>query len=185
MNPKTYPCPAPSSQSKSGSMSHHSVTTNSQQQEEAYFDNAIAPSSPESSLQIHEPQSCCPSSTHPINKNRPWEQEETQHHEPAQMTTSIPPVAYATGPAIPDDKNYVRIESRDPVRLTYCPHCGQKDVMTFTYTKPTGVTALCVGVGVLIFFPLCWVPLCIKPMKQTNHYCQNCSSKVGRVKPFQ
>jgi len=80
---------------------------------------------------------------------------------------------------------YVDIASRVPVVLTYCPKCAQQQVMTHTRTKATGTTWLCVVAGVFIFWPLCWLPLAIRPMKQTNHYCNGCGAKVGRVKPFQ
>jgi LITAF-like zinc ribbon domain len=80
---------------------------------------------------------------------------------------------------------YVFVDSRKPVTLTYCPNCAKEHVMTKTHTKANGTTAICVVAGILIFWPLCWLPLCIRSMKQTNHYCTSCGTKVGRVKPFQ
>ena len=77
------------------------------------------------------------------------------------------------------------LDSRRPVTLTYCPNCTQEHVTTFTKSKANGITWVCVGVGVAVFWPLCWVPLVAKPFKQTNHYCKNCGVKVGQVKPFQ
>mmetsp|Transcript_17648 Transcript_17648/g.42955 ORF Transcript_17648/g.42955 Transcript_17648/m.42955 type:complete len:176 (-) Transcript_17648:2131-2658(-) len=84
-----------------------------------------------------------------------------------------------------EQRQYVYIDSRKPVTLTMCPKCTKEHVTTTTRTKPNGVTAICVVAGVFIFWPLCWLPLCIRPMKQTNHYCTCCGAKVGRVKPFQ
>ncbi|KAG7373216.1 LITAF-like zinc ribbon domain containing protein [Nitzschia inconspicua] len=93
-----------------------------------------------------------------------------KHTEPAQMV---------------NDNKYVFVDSRKPVSLTYCPKCYEENIATRTHTKSNGTTALCVVAGVVIFWPLCWLPLCIKSMKQTNHYCTKCGCKVGRVKPFQ
>ena len=84
-----------------------------------------------------------------------------------------------------EQRQYVYIDSRKPVTLTMCPKCTKEHVTTTTRTKPNGVTAICVVAGVFIFWPLCWLPLCIRPLKQTNHYCTCCGAKVGRVKPFQ
>jgi predicted RNA-binding Zn-ribbon protein involved in translation (DUF1610 family) len=93
-----------------------------------------------------------------------------------------------TGTAVPvasvEHPHYVRIDSRKPVTLSYCPNCAKPHVTTHTLTKANGVTMVCVVAGVVVFWPLFWVPLVAKPMKQTNHYCQNCGVKVGRVKPF-
>ena len=83
------------------------------------------------------------------------------------------------------NQRYVYVGSREPVILTYCPACVKQHVGTTTRTKPTGTTWLVVVAGFFIFWPLCWLPLCIRPMKQTNHYCNSCGKKIGRVKPFQ
>lgn len=92
---------------------------------------------------------------------------------------------YPESPHMIDSNKYVFIDSRKPVVLTYCPKCYKEQAVTRTHTKANSTTALCVVAGVIIFWPLCWLPLCIKSMKQTNHYCTKCGCKVGRVKPFQ
>jgi len=84
----------------------------------------------------------------------------------------------------PGQKGYVYVGSRMPVTLTCCPRCAEQQITTRAVTKPTGTTWACVGVGFLVFWPICWVPLVGKSWKQTNHYCTNCGGKVGRVKPF-
>lgn len=96
------------------------------------------------------------------------------------------PVAepHNTGAAVANPK-YVHLGSRRPVTLTYCPQCANQNVTTRTQTKVTGTTWACVGVGVFVFWPLCWLPLLITPLKQTNHYCNSCGTKVGRIKPFE
>jgi predicted RNA-binding Zn-ribbon protein involved in translation (DUF1610 family) len=79
---------------------------------------------------------------------------------------------------------YVDIQSRNPVVLTHCPHCGVEQVGTRTRTQSTGATWACCGAGFILFWPLCWLPFAIKEAKQTNHYCMSCNQKVGRVKAF-
>jgi predicted RNA-binding Zn-ribbon protein involved in translation (DUF1610 family) len=102
---------------------------------------------------------------------------------PHDSTTGFPP-SPGVGVQVLNPK-YVYLETRKPVTLTYCPHCAKQNITTQTRTKVTGTTWACFAAGVLIFWPLCWIPFVVKPMKQTNHYCSNCGVKVGRVKPFQ
>lgn len=101
-------------------------------------------------------------------------------------STSIPPpTAYHQPTAQVANQRYVNVGSRHPVMLTYCPSCAKTHTATHVHTKVTGTTWVCVIAGVFIFWPLCWVPLVVKGCKQTNHYCDGCGAKVGRVKPFQ
>jgi predicted RNA-binding Zn-ribbon protein involved in translation (DUF1610 family) len=114
------------------------------------------------------------------------------NHSAATATTAtssptvlIPPsnVPHYSEPSqVVDNSRYVSIHSRKPVMLTHCPQCGKPNVNTDVGSKTTGETWLCVVAGVVIFWPLCWVPLVVKQCKQTNHYCSNCHKKVGRVK---
>ncbi len=108
------------------------------------------------------------------NKNAPQESpaEATAIYQPSKVSTVM-------------NQRYVDVGSRKPVMLTYCPTCAKQQISTHTRTKATGTTWVCVLAGVFIFWPLCWLPLVIQPMKQTNHYCNGCGAKVGRVKPFQ
>lgn len=75
--------------------------------------------------------------------------------------------------------------SRKPIELVMCPHCNQTQVRTRTKTYPSVVTWCGVVVSAAIFFPLCWIPLVCDPMKQTDHFCQNCGKKIGTVKALQ
>jgi hypothetical protein len=107
-------------------------------------------------------------------------------HEGGSPATHASPAAVSYNEnSIVDIPRYVRICTRKPVVLTHCPKCAKAHVATTTRTKATGATWLGVVAGVIIFWPLCWIPLVVEPMKQTNHYCQRCGVKVGRVKPFQ
>lgn len=80
---------------------------------------------------------------------------------------------------------YIQVRSRKPLLLSYCPSCSISMTGTRTHSKANRVTVACVIAGAIVFLPLCWVPLVWKETKQTNHYCQNCGTKVARVKPFQ
>ena len=121
------------------------------------------------------------------------ESKNNQAHMETPMPLECAPPAVPSGSTIVYPSNspvavtnprYVYLNTRKPVVLTYCPHCAQQNIATRTRTKVTGMTWVCVGAGVFIFWPLCWLPFVIKPMKQTNHYCSSCGVKVGRVKPF-
>ena len=75
--------------------------------------------------------------------------------------------------------------SRKPINLEFCPTCTQKHVRTKTRTYPGAVTWACVAIGAVIFFPLCWIPLVVDPMKKTDHFCQSCGSKIGTIQPLE
>lgn len=75
--------------------------------------------------------------------------------------------------------------SRRPIQIPLCPHCELEHARTRTRTYPNAATWASVGVGAIVFFPLCWVPLVIDGMKKTDHYCQNCDNKIGSVRPFE
>ena len=110
-----------------------------------------------------------------------------QHNNNAIVATdyhyeqSEAPVVAAACTPVP---KYVHIGTRYPVTLNYCPNCGKQNITTMTRTKPTGGTWIGVLAGFVIFWPLFWLPLCIRSMKQTNHHCPNCRTKVGRVKAY-
>ena len=121
-------------------------------------------------------------------KTHPYETQYQPTESYAMPVASSSPVVshQQVGVAGPvQNSKYIYIGSRHPVTLTYCPKCAKEHVATRTHTKITGTTWVCVVAGLAIFWPLAWLPLCLKPTKQTNHYCQNCGCKVGRVKPFQ
>jgi hypothetical protein len=78
-----------------------------------------------------------------------------------------------------------RINSRKPVLLTLCPKCSQHQVRTTTRTYPSVLTWVLVGVTAAVFWPICWLPLVSDSCKQTDHYCQHCGEKVGRIKALE
>jgi hypothetical protein len=108
-------------------------------------------------------------------------------YPPPRINTITPPPVVEqqhTGASV-ENPRYIDVGSRKPVVLTYCPQCAKEHVTTTTQTKVTGTTWIFVAAGIIIFWPLCWLPLVVTPMKQTNHYCCSCGTKVGRIKPFQ
>ena len=83
-----------------------------------------------------------------------------------------------------NNPKYLYIETREPTQLPCCPNCGRDHITTHTHTKATGRTWAVVVLSAVIFWPLAWVPLAATLFKQTNHYCQHCAAKIGRVKPL-
>lgn len=73
---------------------------------------------------------------------------------------------------------------RRPVVLGACPHCGTGNIRTHIRTFPSIFTWLACLVLLLLFWPLCWVPLVCDVCKQTDHYCNSCQAKVGETNPF-
>lgn len=94
-------------------------------------------------------------------------------------------VSYEALHPVVENAKYVDMGgNRQSVVLSFCPKCHKEHVATRPNTKASGATWLGVVAGVIIFWPLCWLPLAVDDMKQTDHYCQNCNAKVGRVKAF-
>lgn len=123
----------------------------------------------------------------PLNDNVPVTATATLIPNTTYNGTDSPPAvghgSQMNSPAVANSR-YIFMGSRLPVVMTYCPRCSKQQSATTVHTKATGTTWGCVLAGVLIFWPLCWVPLVVKEFKQTNHYCSGCGAKVGRVKPF-
>ena len=74
---------------------------------------------------------------------------------------------------------------RAPARMPLCPSCQQGMVRTQTRTHPTLVTWVAVVALLILFWPICWIPLVCDIFKQTDHYCSHCGVKVAEVTPFQ
>ena len=124
-----------------------------------------------------------PRDIQPTNNNT------TNNNHTTTPTTSPPPMTYDYGRvdepiAVAPVPKYIHLGTRHPVTLNYCPCCGKQNVTTITRTKATGGTWAGVVVGLVVFWPLCFIPLVVKSMKQTNHHCPNCRAKVGRVKAY-
>jgi LITAF-like zinc ribbon domain len=63
-----------------------------------------------------------------------------------------------------------------------CPFC-QTTMMTHTKTSCDGLTWLFVFIIFLVFWPLCWLPLCMPKCQRVHHYCSHCQRKVGITEP--
>ncbi|KAI2507284.1 hypothetical protein MHU86_7120 [Fragilaria crotonensis] len=74
---------------------------------------------------------------------------------------------------------------RAPTRMPVCPSCQQGMVRTQTRTHPTLGTWIAVVTLLILFWPICWIPLVCDVFKQTDHYCSHCGVKVAEVSPFQ
>jgi hypothetical protein len=74
--------------------------------------------------------------------------------------------------------------ARVPMFINQCPNCRQES-RTRISTYPTWQTWTASGVMLLVFWPICWVPLVLENCKQTDHYCVLCQTQVGKVDAFQ
>jgi lipopolysaccharide-induced tumor necrosis factor-alpha factor len=74
---------------------------------------------------------------------------------------------------------------RRPFDMTVCPMCSETDICTRTRTYPTLLVWICVAIVAVVLWPLCWIPLVVDPLKQTDHYCQKCGEKVGETRPLE
>uniref|UniRef100_A0A7S2IAS7 LITAF domain-containing protein n=1 Tax=Helicotheca tamesis TaxID=374047 RepID=A0A7S2IAS7_9STRA len=74
---------------------------------------------------------------------------------------------------------------RVPLFVDRCPKCQQENVKTTTKTYPTWKTLLSVGILVIIFWPVCWIPLVLHSTRKTDHHCTNCGERIGEVEPFE
>lgn len=73
---------------------------------------------------------------------------------------------------------------RAPCKMQSCTACGVSS-RTRVRTWPNIFTwASCLAL-LILFWPICWIPLVCDVFKQTDHFCQNCGAKVGEVQPFQ
>uniref|UniRef100_A0A7S4J793 LITAF domain-containing protein n=1 Tax=Odontella aurita TaxID=265563 RepID=A0A7S4J793_9STRA len=73
---------------------------------------------------------------------------------------------------------------RKPAMLDCCPNCQQQS-RTTVRTYPNVLTWLAVVAMIILFWPLCWIPLVVSKCKATDHICVKCNVKVGGVKPLE
>lgn len=102
----------------------------------------------------------------------------------AGVSSSLPTPAEAISNA---KITSIKIEpplGRHPTTLPSCPHCLATHIMTRTSTYPSYETWLmCLGL-LLVFWPVCWVPLVMDTAKRTDHTCSQCHGVLGTVKPM-
>jgi hypothetical protein len=97
------------------------------------------------------------------------------------MDEPAPPVQESA----PNEQPPITSLGRSPVHMMMCPNCSETHIRTRTKTYPNLLTWIFVAIGAVVFFPLCWIPLVVDPLKQTDHYCQRCGAKVGEIKPLE
>ncbi len=113
----------------------------------------------------------------------------------AEVVTNKPQLAYTTtsttvthipAPAARTNTHdiYTPPFYRHPVLLASCPNCKVMNARTRIRTFPSIFTWIACLVMLLLFWPLCWVPLVCDVCKQTDHYCTRCNTKVGESQPF-
>ncbi|OMJ10880.1 Cell death-inducing p53-target protein 1 [Smittium culicis] len=66
-----------------------------------------------------------------------------------------------------------------PVNIT-CPCCSQ-NIITKIVRKPGKKTVVAVIFSAFIFWPLMWVPLLIKQLKDKHHTCPYCNVDLGKA----
>lgn len=74
--------------------------------------------------------------------------------------------------------------TRFPMMDITCSNCQQVG-RTKVRTAPAWQTWAATGVGFLLFWPLCWLPLVMDSCKKSEHFCTSCGHKLGTVQPFQ
>ena len=102
-----------------------------------------------------------------------------------------PPLVVATPVyvSLPAEANIINADvqpslKRHPTSVQQCPHCGTTNVMTTTKTYPGPETFVLCFILMLVFWPLCWMPLVMDAAKRTDHICTRCEGVVGHVKPL-
>jgi len=58
--------------------------------------------------------------------------------------------------------------NRHPTSIPTCQHCHQTNITTRTTTYPSVETFLMSGLLLLIFWPVCWIPLVMDSAKRTG-----------------
>lgn len=97
---------------------------------------------------------------------------------PTTMTNFQPVVKQTmTNPGFTSYKNMGRTATG-----LQCPHCGRQTVTQVRDLIGVG-TVIWIIILAILFWPLCWLPLCIPSCKRTHHYCGHaeCGRKIGET----
>ena len=105
------------------------------------------------------------------------QQQGTQHRTATTTDTTTSTTTTNTGRIV--DMTF----SRHPQVMRQCPNC-QQESRTRIETFPTMGSWIAALVLLLVFWPVCWIPLVIDNCKRTNHHCVSCGEQVGTVDPF-
>jgi len=74
--------------------------------------------------------------------------------------------------------------ARNPMFLAQCPYCFHQDSTTRIETYPTWQTWTLFAVLLILFWPVCWIPLVLSNCKQTDHFCRKCENQLGTIPAF-
>mmetsp|Transcript_14239 Transcript_14239/g.20838 ORF Transcript_14239/g.20838 Transcript_14239/m.20838 type:complete len:154 (-) Transcript_14239:244-705(-) len=99
----------------------------------------------------------------------------------AVLPTATVPSSACTQSAIIGGPTFRRF----PIMIGSCPHCGIRNTRTKTRTYPNFATWALAGVLLILFWPLCWLPLVMDKTKKTDHFCTSCGTLVGEVRPME
>ncbi|XP_028978178.1 lipopolysaccharide-induced tumor necrosis factor-alpha factor homolog isoform X1 [Esox lucius] len=59
-----------------------------------------------------------------------------------------------------------------------CPHCQIEVVTETTHTPGTHTWMLCLTLGILLCWPCCFIPFCVKSCQDVKHHCPNCKNVI-------
>ncbi|KAH6666923.1 LITAF-like zinc ribbon domain-containing protein [Halenospora varia] len=82
-----------------------------------------------------------------------------------------------------NEANVVPLQSLGKVpRIVHCPVCQEIDT-TVTKQKIGGASLMVMGILIFIgCVPCLWIPLVIRGLKDIEHYCSNCDSRLASYK---
>mmetsp|Transcript_40216 Transcript_40216/g.49005 ORF Transcript_40216/g.49005 Transcript_40216/m.49005 type:complete len:200 (-) Transcript_40216:205-804(-) len=99
-----------------------------------------------------------------------------------QGTIRPPGATTAAAASAPAPPTLMRNIGRRPVEVT-CPYCNHRG-MTRTRNSCDGGSCIYMVVTAIVFWPLMILPCCVSSLRETSHYCRNCSRKVGATASF-
>ena len=117
-------------------------------------------------------------------KGQQYTKTTTVTHIPAPSQQQQPVMMNNQGNFRNARETYMPSFRRSPTILGACPNCNAANIRTRIRTYPSIFTWIFCLVLLLLFWPLCWVPLVCDVFKQTDHFCTTCNTKVGETHPF-
>ncbi|PVZ99774.1 hypothetical protein BB558_004189 [Smittium angustum] len=103
----------------------------------------------------------------------------------SQMPSTAPYQAMnGSQPIYQTQNNFVRGSSKNkikgvPVNII-CPNCHQ-NVVTIIQKKNGKKMVLAVVGTAIVCWPLAWIPLLVKPLKNKKHICPSCNTNLGKA----
>jgi hypothetical protein len=128
-------------------------------------------------------QSVTTTTVYPPGGKQPYATNTGQHPQSQTFVTTIP--LGGTRGAYNDGMQELAPMHlrRAPIKMRSCPSC-QQATRTRIRTWPNIFTWIACLILLILFWPICWIPLVCDIFKQTDHFCNTCGTKVGDVQPF-